>query len=429
MAIRQKVAKILSSDITKNSAKLLSANLLVQIIGLLVYPILTRLYSPEDFGLVNLFLSISGFIALFATAEIQYAIVLPKSDTRAVACFHVALMSTIITVIVLICTIPFSDSIAAIFNTPNLSDWYWAIPVFVLLSGIWTLLNYWYTRQKQFSDISMYQITQSVTNAGAKVGFGWFGFVNGGLILSAILSPFIALIVSFVKNLKSISKRLLYVQKDECKLALKEYSNFPKYSLPRALINYFSGNLPILLLTPFFDLAEIGLFGMALTLSYRPINMISSSLYQVLFQRTAEQVQNNESIMPFYIKFVQTILVIVLPLFIILYFILPDVAVILLGPIWGKTGLYIQIMLIWLFTSTLVAPICYLQDIFQKQKVGLFLEILLIVTRLIGLCVGIYYHNFTFAIIGYSFGSAIVIFIQLLWYYGLIKHYERLIVS
>ena len=53
----------------KNFSKLLSANIIAQIIGLIVYPILTRIYSPEDFGILNLFLSISGVLVILSTAE------------------------------------------------------------------------------------------------------------------------------------------------------------------------------------------------------------------------------------------------------------------------------------------------------------------------------------------------------------------------
>ncbi len=77
---RNYIRKIVTSELTRNSAKLLSANVVAQAIGLLVYPILTRLYSPEDFGLLNLFLSIGGVLALLSTAEYQYAIVVPKTE-------------------------------------------------------------------------------------------------------------------------------------------------------------------------------------------------------------------------------------------------------------------------------------------------------------------------------------------------------------
>lgn len=424
MKMWQNIRATLSTDIAKNSAKLLSASIIVQIIGLLVYPILTRLYSPDDFGLINLFLSFCGVLSLFATAEFQYSIVLPKDDALAKACFHLGLISTIFFTILLICSIPFSVQISRIFKVSELSTWYWAVPIFVFLTAIWTLLNYWYTRKKQFGAISSYQITQSITNASAKLGFGFGGLVSGGLILSAIAAPIVALSLSIARNCKSTIRELFSFDRNNCSLVAKQYANFPKYSLPRAIVNNLSGNLPILLLTPFFGLTEIGLFGMALTLAFRPINMISSSLYQVFYQKTTEQVQNRQSIKSFFSSFVKSVSIIVIPCFILLYFFLPTVIEFILGAGWRETGAYIQIMLVWLLMSALLAPISYISDVFQKQKIALLFELLLFVSRILGLVIGIYTTNFVYAIMGYSFATAIVLLAELLWYRRLIRHYE-----
>ena len=69
---------IVKSSGVRNFTKLLSANVVAQVIGLVVYPILTRIYAPEDFGLLNLFLSIGGILVILSTAEYYNAIVLPE---------------------------------------------------------------------------------------------------------------------------------------------------------------------------------------------------------------------------------------------------------------------------------------------------------------------------------------------------------------
>ena len=427
MSIWQKIKEFTSSEMTKNSAKLLSASVIVQIIGLLVYPILTRLYSPENFGMINLFLSISGVLTIFSTAEFQYSIVLPKSEERAVACFHVGFFCACAFCVILLCTIPFSESIAQIFNAPDLAHWYWGIPIFVLLSSLWILLNYWYTRQKQFGAISKYQITQCVTNAGAKCGFGFAGFLNGGLIFSALLSPFIALCFSIANMGKKIIKPLFVIDKEENFKALREYANFPKYSLPRAIINYISCNLLILLLTPVFGLTDIGFLGMALTLAFRPINMISESLYKVFYQKTAEHVQNKEHISDFFKRYFTVIFLCIIPLLVIIGFFINEIIVFLLGSMWNETADIILYMMPWLIATCFFSPICYLADVFQKQNIGLVIEILLIVARLAGIFIGIAQNDFHLAILWYSVASLLVTAIQIGWYWMLIRRYEMTI--
>ena len=79
-----KLHNFISSANVRNVGKLLSANVVAQVIGLIVYPILTRMYAPEDFGLMNLFVSISGILVILSTAEYYNAIVLPKKDSEGV---------------------------------------------------------------------------------------------------------------------------------------------------------------------------------------------------------------------------------------------------------------------------------------------------------------------------------------------------------
>ena len=79
---------LVRSASVRNFTKLLSANVVAQVIGLVVYPILTRIYAPEDFGLLNLFVSLASVICIFATAEYHNAIVLPKEQKHSVAMVH-----------------------------------------------------------------------------------------------------------------------------------------------------------------------------------------------------------------------------------------------------------------------------------------------------------------------------------------------------
>lgn len=412
----------MKSAIVKNTSKLLVANVIAQAVGFAVYPILTRLYSPDDFGALNIFLTIGGIATLFATAEYQNSIMLPKSEKSGVACFHVGFIITLIVTLIFALSIPFANQISHLLNAPQLSGSYWMLPIYILVISLWTLLNYWHTRNERFTSVSAYQITQSITGAGVKWGLA--RFASNGLIIGSVVAPLIALASNVAATFRTAVKPLLTFDKEECRRMAREYVNFPKFSLPRSIVNYISSNLPILMLTPFFSLTEIGYYGMALTLAFTPINLIIRSVFQVFFQDTTQRVQRGESIRGFFKKLGIRTVLIVLPLFVILYFILPQLTMWILGKGWETTGTFIQAMLPWILMTTLVGPICYLSDIFKKQKVGFLFEVLAFVLRIAGLTLGIWTGNFLTAIIGYSVGSFIAIFAQLIWYWSLIGKYE-----
>ncbi len=416
------------SELVRNSAKLLSANVIAQVIGIAVYPVLTRLYVPEDFGLLNLFLSIGGVLTLFTTAEYQYAIVLPKEEEKGRAVLHVGGGILLIVSVLVAVSVAFSRPIAVVFGAPELARWYWLMPVFVLCSGAWVLLNYYYTRHKDFARVSAYQVSQSVWSSVVKVGLGYYK-MTGGLLIGSVLAPLVSLGISIRQAWRLRLRELLHVDKALCREVAKEYRNFPMYSLPRAVINNLSGNLPAFVLTPVFGLTQLGYFGMAMTLGFRPLNMISASLHQTFYQRTAEAVNRKQSILPFFRKFIGKMLIVAVPCAVVLWIVLPWLTEWLLGAGWAQTGELIRVMLPWLVMSVLVAPICFISDVFGKQKIGLLFEILFLLARLAGLGVGIWMDSFYMAIVGYAIGGAIVIFCQLMWLMSLVRGYERTLID
>ena len=145
-AVEMDLRTLLKSSGVRNFSKLLSANIVAQVIGLVVYPILTRIYSPEDFGLLNLFLSIGGVLTILATAEYYNAIVLPKKESESISVVHVCVCLLLLMVGLISITVCFSHEIATIFKSPKLADYYWMMPILVFVLGGWNILNYWYIR-------------------------------------------------------------------------------------------------------------------------------------------------------------------------------------------------------------------------------------------------------------------------------------------
>ena len=409
----------------RNVGKLLSANVIAQALGILVYPILTRMYSPEDFGLLNLFMSIVGVLVIVSTMQMQDAVVLPENEHEARSIVHICLTGIFALVFLITLTIPFADSIANLFNSPQLARYYWLLPCNVLLLGIWNVLNYWYIRHNAYDKISGYQISQSLFSAGFKTGFGALGQLNGGLIYSSILSPLCSILRVFLREDKSIVRSFVHFDHGNWGEIFRKYSNFPKYTLPHSLINYIAGQMPVLLLTPFFSSHEVGFWTMAVLLSFSPINVVTNALYQVFYRQTAAKVNARQSIGNFYRRFTIWTLVIIVPLFVCLWFVLPMLTQWLLGDVWRVTGIYIRWMLPWLVCNMLCGATGYIYEVFFKQNHGLYFEILITVVRFIGLGIGIYYNSFELSIACYAIFSAIVSGGQYAWLMYLVNRYEQ----
>ena len=420
-----KLKDYISSIHVQNIAKLLSANVVAQVIGLVVYPILSRMYAPEDFGLLNLFLSIGNVLVVLSLMDYYYAIVLPKQERHAVALVHVSSLVLLITVALVALSVILAGPISALFKSPHLERYYWLMPIYVLTMGAWNILNYWYIRQKQFGQISQYLMSQSVLSAGGKIGMGYAGVLQGGMIYAIVVAPLLSLGANIVRNFRGALQPLLRVSKADMVEQSKQYRNFPCFVLPRSFLNVLAGQLPILLLTPFFGAKYVGLLSMALLLGYTPIGTITRAIYQVLYQHTTERVHATQRIGGVFWRFVVWSSVIILPVFGGLFFVLPDITSWLLGEEWRVVGTYIRWMLPWLYLSLLTGSTCYLSDVFMKQRIGLFFEILLAVCRVSGLCIGIAAKDFTTAIAAYSISTAIAVLAQFVWLASLVRKYDR----
>jgi O-antigen/teichoic acid export membrane protein len=420
----KKYKAMMDSEFVRNSAKLLSAGVIAQAIGILIYPILTRIYAPEDFGLLNLFQSIAGVLIILSTAEYQYAILLPKEDAQAKKCLHVGTTVLIGTFALCALSIPFAQPIAQQFNAPELARWYWTLPLLVLFSGGWSLLNYWHTRNKNYTLASTYQISKSLLNAGLKWGLGIIGFIKGGLIIATVVSAILSFLLNLARSMRKYKCRLASLLPKPDKQTAVTYQNFPKFALPRTLFNYVSANLPFFLLTPFFGLEETGFFGMALTLAFTPISLINGSIYQVLFQQVSEKVNNKQSIIGTFRNFYRRVCLVVPPIGILLFILLPFLTKLLLGEAWNTTADYIRMMLPWLFASLLAGPTCFITDIFMKQKETLYVEFTLLIVRAASLTYGIMTHDIHVAILGFCGVTFLIFSAQVFWFYSIAKKYE-----
>ena len=424
-AVGMSLSSIVKSSGVRNFTKLLSANVVAQVIGLVVYPILTRMYAPEDFGLLNLFLSIGGVLAILSTAEYYYAIVLPKEEKDAEQVLGVGVLWLVATTVLVGLSVVFSRPISLLFKSPNLVSYYWLMPLYVFAMGAWNLLNYWYIRHKEYNPISRYQVSQNVLSSGGKLGMGWGGVLQGGMIYSVVVAPLISLLSSWVSARKTLLPALRRISwRGVCEQACV-YRNFPYFVLPRSFVNMLAGQMPILLLTPFFGGEAVGFLSLAILLGYTPIGTITRAIYQVMYQHTMEQVHEQKPIGQIFRKFILSASAIIIPVFVGLWFMLPDLTAWLLGAEWHVSGEYIRWMLPWLYVSLLSCSINYLFDVFMQQKWGLFFEVMLAVMRVAGLCIGVWAGNFMLAIMCYSFFTALALVAQIIWMLLQVRRYDR----
>src|SRR5690606_3772448 len=158
-----------------------------QLIVLLSLPILTRLYTPEEFGAFATFAGISGLFVVIAALRYELAIPLPKADRRAV--YLVALSVSVIVAVALasgMLWLPLRNVVKLVDEAPGaLVAALMAISVFA--AGLYQALGYWLVRKSKFGVIALTRIQQGIVGNGVQIVFGLFGGGVLGLIVGQIL--------------------------------------------------------------------------------------------------------------------------------------------------------------------------------------------------------------------------------------------------
>lgn len=397
--------------VVKNTARLFSANVLAQVVGFLVYPVLTRLYSSSDFGLLNLFVSIGGVLVLLATADYQYAIVLPKDKERVRALRQLCTLLAVGMSLLLLISLPLGKlAVWRVFGD-EIVGWWWLMPLFVAATAGWNILNYSYVRVSQFKRISLYLLLLSIVGAALKVLLGWLG-VEGGLLWAAVIAPWVALLAVTRWHVRA-GHRKTGLDRVQVGTVAWEYRNFPLFTLPRSLANTLSGNLPALILTPFFGLDKLGFFAMAMTLAFRPVSMITSSLHQVLFERVTQAVREKQSVLPVFRRRWLQMAALVIPFMGVLMVLMQRLVRILLGPGWEETAEMIRYMMPWVTCVFLTGPLSFISEVFGKQKLFLGIELAYLGLRIGAMMVGIWLNSFEWAVgLLSAVGTAVLLFQQ-----------------
>lgn len=416
----------LSSEIKKNAFRLLSANVVSQIIGLAVYPVVTRLYSPEEFGLFNMFSTLCGILFILSTGRYEYAIVLPKSTKDAAAIARLCLQIAILFSLFLLLVVGiFQSQILQLFHMESLGNLIYLIPFLVVINAAGITCMYWFNRLKKFNLVGRYWLSQNVISSGLKIILGGLKFTGSGLIYS-LFAGLVAAVSSFFAGRNNKKSLLLWleIKQERVKKVAFLYQNYPKYNLLHALINMISTGFPVLIFGYFFGAEVVGWYGLAFLIGFRPINLVTTSLYQVLYQKISDLYNQGQPIYKLFRRFCLQSFAVLIPLFIFLFFISSPVVRYLFGTGWEETASILNILLPWLCVCFVSGVFEFTPFLFSRQRKALMIEVCYVLSRLSAICIGVYMSDFYVGLVAYSSISLLFKIYQLYWYGKLYVRHE-----
>jgi O-antigen/teichoic acid export membrane protein len=414
--------KIWQSEFFRNVATLISGTTLAQAFAVVIYIFLGRIYTEEDFGVFGLYMNILNITLIFSTAKYELAILLPKSERESVNLLGLSgMISVVVSLLLLVIVIPMNDQICRWLGSEQISRWLYFIPLSTLMVGWFTSFRNFSNRQKRYKLIAGANIGQSISNSLLKLGLGLLIAGAAGLIFGVIFGQVVGFLIFFVVHWRINGSKLSWISWSEMKRLGLKYSLFPRYNMWQGLINNFSGAFPVFILSSFFSTATAGLYTFGYMILYRPVNLVANAFYQVMFQRFVEKKHINSSIRPDVLLFLKrSAQVLVLP-FIVAAIFFPEIFGFIFGDKWIEAGRYAQILLPWIFMTSLVMPLSFIPDLYKKQRVAMIIDGVKLLARLAGLAVGVILENVYIGLALYSGLSALIIGYSLFWYLQLVK--------
>ena len=404
------LGRLFKPGFLRNVLVMSGGTVLSQALVSLSSPVLTRLYTPSEFGAFATFNSILAITAVAASLRYDFAIPLPKEEKHAKALLMLSLM--------LVTSVSFLLALGLWFGADFLTDYFelpfdrygWLLPLGVFGIGAYQALNYWSTRRQQFKLLSATKLWQSVCQVGLQIAGGVLGYGVAGLFGGYVLG-------------RAAGSGALLRQAELLPLAplktvwqqARRYVKFPLYYAPAAFVNIVGLEFPILIFKQVFGVDVAGLFSFTVRILTQPIFLIGQATGQVFYPKAAELSESPEATKAFVERTAAALLLISVPLFGFVALAGPELFSLVFGEEWRRSGLYARYLAPWFMCSLIVGPLITFVLVKERQRLSLIINVVETSLRLGVLWLGGRYFNADISVMLYSAVGVSVALFNLVW--------------
>tara|TARA_R110000822_G_scaffold300911_1_gene424486 strand:- start:10009 stop:11301 length:1293 start_codon:yes stop_codon:yes gene_type:complete len=367
--------KSIKSDFVRNVILVMTGTAVSQMIGLAVTPILTRNYSPKDFGILLIYISILTIAGTISTGKYERVILLLKfnSDIKRVVLLSL-FISLMAGMFLLILTLTSKQLIVEYLSFDiTYYNWIITIPFLLVVYSQYivfsTLLNY----QKNYKALSIAKVVKTLTSITTSLTCIILLNDARGLILGEILGYTFSFIYIFSLNRAFLNLKIISFYKIR-EVALR-YKEFPIYNIPSDFMNMTSSQLPAFFLTTYFGTGVTGFYSLMKRVLDAPIGLLSTSVLEVFRQKAAEKYLENGNCKSLFIKTAKSLALMSLVPFILLFVYAPDLFSFLFGKEWRIAGDYSRIFTLYYYFKFISSPLTYMFYIAEKQRIDFLLHI------------------------------------------------------
>lgn len=349
-----------------------------QVISLLAYPLLTRIFSPGELGALAVYSSILGMVAVVASFRFEQAIPLPRVATTANALLLLSLSIAGGVALVVGCLVLFWPNLLAFAGAPPLVAA--LLPLGVFLAAGYQALSMFALRHRQYGRLGLTRASQSLAAAVAQIGGGIAGFGVSALVVGHILGQSagsVSLGLAAVRSAPRPRMSLLRVW-----AVTKRYQRFASVGVPSAVLNAAGLLLPAILIAAAYDPSVAGYFSLAVLVLSAPVQLVGRSNAQVYYaeasradaRANAHALLSRTTRLLFFMAVAPTIG---------LVFLAPVLFEVIFGAAWVESGHFTTILAGAYFLGLVSAPASQVFLMLEKQGLSFLLNVFKLVAAIV----------------------------------------------
>lgn len=379
---------------SRNILTLIVGSGIAQAVPVAISPILTRLYTPQDFGILALFIAISAIASVCVTGRYELAILLPQNDDDAlhIVALSMCLSASISLLLLLIVTV-FNHQITSLLGVPALSGWLYWLPLSTMLIGIYTSLNGWSNRKSYYRRLAITRVAQTSSASLLQVSVGFMGGRTTGLISGQIFGQFISSLFQLGLLYRGHKEKLKTLDYKRVIELAKKYIDYPKFMVIGQLLNTASGYAPLFLLGIFFNPALVGFYSLSQRVLVSPLSVVWGSVGDVYRSEASRIYREEGNCIEIFKSSAKKLAIISLLVVTPVFLFGQEIFAFVFGEAWREAGEIASIISIMIFFQGVSSPLSQTILFADKQKLDLVWQLLRILLASASFYAGVYFFD------------------------------------
>jgi lipopolysaccharide exporter len=345
---------------------LASGTAVSQLILALSTPVLTRLYSPADYGTLAVYAATVTVLLVVASLRYELAIPLPEDDTLAGSLLGLTLLivAGMTAGLILLVWLAGERFIAAV-RVPALRPYLWLVPLGFAGAGLYQALSYWAIRRRAFGRVARTKLTQGFGQVTTQLACGFAGLGAPGLLVGDVVGRVAG---GGGLGLAALRDRpFAGMTRGTMAAAAARYRRFPLITTWSGLLNVGSLQLPSILFAAFFGAAAAGLYALSYKMLVLPTMLLGQSVAQVFLSRAAIAARDPAELRRLTERTALLLFGVGLPLFAVVALGGPDIFGTVMGRRWEQAGRYAQVLAPWFVLWLVSSPLSGLLNVREWQ--------------------------------------------------------------